>query len=205
MSKKTKETDISKDTPIEKKPKAEVVEEAKAAQEELERIARVKKEVSKLQNLRRHIDKVQDAVLLLAQRLIERGEVDFAKVIVANSMTHDVSKFSGIEWEYLVKDDPHAEMDGDKLQMAIYQHVTSNDHHPERWGGVANMPREALAEMVCDWYARASESAKDLRDWVKNEALKKYSISPQGKVYKSIKYFIDILLDAPLKTIKPKV
>jgi hypothetical protein len=204
------EQNIEEKKDIAKMKKDEVIEEVKNAQQqaqeaqaELKRLAQVNKDIQKLNNLRRHINKVQDAILIMAEKLISQDKIDLAKIIVANSMTHDVSKFSGIEWEYLVKEDGQVESYGDKLSMAIYQHVHTNDHHPERWGGIENMPPAAIAEMVCDWYARSSESASNLRDWIKKEATKKYEIKPTGKQYKLIKYFVDLLLDVPLKTIKP--
>lgn len=196
---------------IEKMRKNEVIEEVKTAQQqaqeaqaELERIATMNKEIRKLNNLLRHIRKVQEAMQLLAERLIERGEPYFARKLVARSMIHDRSKFSGIEWEYLVKEDSHQEKEGEKLQMAIHQHVMSNDHHPECWGTINSMSEEAIAEMVCDWYARSAESASNLREWIKKEALSKYEINSKGKIYKIIKRFVDLLVDSPLKTIKPK-
>ena len=189
---------------IDQMTKDEVLEEAKNAQAELERIGIIGVQKKKLDNLRRHISKVQDAAQILADRLIEQGEIYFARKLLANSMIHDLSKFCGIEWDYLVKDDSHVEIEGEKLAMAIYQHVHSNDHHPECWDGIDNMSEIAIAEMICDWYARSSESASNLRQWIKSVAIGKYNIKPQGKTYKRIKKFVDLLLDVPLKTIKPK-
>lgn len=197
---------------IERMRKDEVIEEAitiqqkmEEAQAELEKIAAINKEVKKMTNLLRHIRKVQDAVQILAERLIAQEETHFARKLVQRSMIHDYSKFTGIEWEYLVKEDPHEDLEGDKLALAIHQHVMSNDHHPECWGDINKMSDEAIAEMVCDWYVRSSESASNLRDWIKKVALDKYGINPRGKVYKKIKRFVDILLDAPLKTIKRNI
>jgi len=192
------------DKPIEKQTKDAVVELAKEAQAKLDEISKITRETNKLNNLRRHIQNVQDAVQLLANKLMNMGEVNFAKILVANSMNHDKSKFSGIEWEYLVKEDGQEEIEGEKLEMAVFQHVTTNDHHPERWGGINDMPREAIAEMVCDLYARSSEAGTDLMQYIKNVFIKKHSISYSGKGYKTMKKFVDLLVDKPLKSIKPK-
>jgi len=201
---KDKPIDKPIEKPIEKQTKNEVVEAAKEAHAKLEELSKIAKESKKLNNLRRHIQKVQDAVQVLAERLIHKNEIAFAKILVANSMNHDKSKFSGIEWEYLVKEDPQEEISGEKLEMAIFQHVTTNDHHPERWGGIDCMPRESIAEMVCDLYTRSSEAGTDLMKYIKEVFVKKHNLSFSGKGYKTMKYFIDLLVDKPLKSIIPK-
>lgn len=152
----------------------------------------VSKELEQLQTLMRHIRKVQDACGLLAERLLKKGEIDFARRLIAASLTHDNSKFFGIEWENLIHSDKP-----ELLKFAVHHHQQTNKHHPEYWGGIDNMPRLSVAEMVCDWYARSNEFGKDLRQWIKEEATERYSISPQGKSYKIIKEFIDLLLEPP--------
>ena len=144
-------------------------------------------------NVLRHIKNVQEAAKLLGERLIDRGEKDLGRILIANSMIHDNSKFFGIEWEYMSAEETNKE----KLQLAVLQHVTTNPHHPEYWGDIKDMPRIYLAEMVCDWHARSVEFGTDLRDWIKNAALEKYGITTQTKVYKTIKEFVDLLLDNP--------
>lgn len=150
----------------------------------------------RLDKLRRHIHNVQESGYLLAERLRKRnqeGDVELSHELVINIHVHDHSKFQGIEWEYL-HDEIKAE-DPDKFKLAWEQHVKTNEHHPEFWNGICNMPRVYVAEMVCDWKARSSEFATDLRVWVKDKATKRFDFSPTGKVYKEIKEFLDILLD----------
>lgn len=55
--------------------------------------------------------------------------------------------------------------------------------------------------MVCDLYARASEFATDLRAYIKTTFAKKHNLPLQGKTYKVIKYYVDTLLDEPLRQI----
>ena len=153
-------------------------------------------DIEHIKSLLRHVDNVRDACILLAERLIKQDEVQFARILISNSLLHDASKFKGIEWE-----DLRVGGDSDKLKAAYVQHISTNPHHPEYWGGIKNMPRIYIAEMVCDWFARSSEAATDLRAWIKNEAIPKYKMSPQGKTYKVIKEFVDILLDKPLTRI----
>jgi hypothetical protein len=155
-----------------------------------------------LKGLIRHIKLVQDAAELLGERLIEQGEGDFAITLISNSLRHDSSKFHGIEWQYLTRIDPNDPEQKEKLFMAHKQHIDTNEHHPEYWGGIKDMPKIYVAEMVCDWYARSHEMGTGLRDWIKNEALEKYGITYQSKQYKWIKDFVDLLLDPPFKDLK---
>lgn len=145
----------------------------------------------------RHIDNVRDNCVLLGERLIEKGEVDIGHRLIANGYCHDNSKFEGVEWEGL-----HTEIkenNPDLFKYANCHHVRTNKHHPEWWGGIQNMCRLYIAEMVCDWAARSSEFGNDLRGWIKETATKKYDFTLQGKVYKEIKELVDLLLDTPFK------
>jgi hypothetical protein len=150
--------------------------------------------VEHLDDLVRHISKVRDACLLLGEKYITRGQAEFGRIVIARGFRHDVSKFHGIEWEYL-----HAGEDipKEKIDLAIRQHQQTNDHHPEYWGGMEHMPRVAVAEMVCDWYARSQEFASDLRRWVEDSAIDRYQIDPDGEVFKWINEFLDVLVQKP--------
>ena len=152
-----------------------------------------------LRSLLRHIKLVQDACQLLGERLIEIGHEEFGIILIKNSLSHDQTKLMGIEWDYLVRDE-----DPEKLALAVRQHWTSNPHHPEYWGNINDMPPIYMAEMVCDCYARSAEFGTDLRGWLKNDATKKFGMSPQGKAYKQIRQYVDLLLDDPLKPIQVK-
>ena len=86
-----------------------------------------------LENLTRHIHLVRGGCSLLGKRLVAQGRVEFGRLLIARGFSHDTSKFFGVEWEYLhVGDDVNT----DKLRAAIQQHVSTNDHHPEFWGGI---------------------------------------------------------------------
>jgi hypothetical protein len=123
---------------------------------------------------------------------IFNGESDrFARQLIMRGYIHDLSKLDGIEWFYLHRGEEF-------LHLAHEHHVRTNDHHPEFWaGGMKEMPEIAVAEWVCDIKARSSEFGTDLRDWVRNTALDKYDISSKGKAYKTIKKYLDILLEEP--------
>jgi len=136
-----------------------------------------------LDNLCRHVDLVRAATILLGKRLIKLGDYDLAKRLVYRGYTHDSSKFLGIEWSYL-----HAgrEVPKEALQLAIHHHQVTNDHHPEYWGNFEFMSDDALAEMVCDMYARSQEFATNLRDWIMSTAVSKYKIDTKSPQFKRI-------------------
>lgn len=146
-----------------------------------------------IRTLLRHISNVQDECALLAERLIEQGKQDMARALLANSMLHDNSKFRGVEWDYL-SDEVKANNPA-QFKVAVKQHQRTNSHHPEYWGGIDNMPGLYIAEMVCDWKARSAEFGTDLREWVKEKATKRWGFTTQGRKYKEIKEYLDLLLD----------
>jgi len=52
-----------------------------------------KRDIDRMQKLVRHIHNVQENSLILAERLMEKGELIFAKKLVAQCMSHDISEF----------------------------------------------------------------------------------------------------------------
>lgn len=151
-----------------------------------------------LEAVLRHINNVREDCEILGLRLIEQGEAELGRMLIANGLVHDNSKLSGIEWQCL-----HSEVkekDERSFYLAFQQHISTNKHHPEHWpGGIEEMPRVYVAEMVCDWRTRAYEFGTDLREWCKGDACKKYKISHSGKIYKEIKEFMDMLLERRFK------
>lgn len=171
----------------------QIVDEKEQALEQLERI----KEIHKVEALLAHLRNVENACERLGKKLMLQGELEFGKILIANSRIHDYSKWYGIEWNFLTRE--AAEKNPDMFKAALVQHQSVNDHHPEYWGGVNDMPRIKIAEMVCDWYARSVEMGTDLRDFFQNVACKKYGMSKQGKKYKEVRDFMELLLDAQFK------
>jgi hypothetical protein len=145
-----------------------------------------------IENLVQHIDAVRRNCLLLGRRLMAQGRPEFGRLVIARGFIHDASKFFGIEWDYLHagRDVPH-----ELLDLAIKQHTLTNQHHPEYWGGFESMPEIAVAEMVCDWYARSQEFGTDLRSWIRDVAVEKYDIDTSGERYRWVQCFVDVLLE----------
>ncbi len=152
-----------------------------------------------LDSLVRHIELVREAGLLCGKRLIRDGEKDFGRLLIARVFVHDASKFYGIEWDYL-----HNGNGGDsaKMELAVKQHRLTNEHHPEFWGHINLMPRIAIAEMVCDWLARAQEFGSCLRDWIEETAISRFSIDKESQQYKWIMEFVDIILEDQFVTLQ---
>lgn len=152
--------------------------------------------LERLARLNRHITNVRDSAFILNEKLVKRNnenDLFLAHALITHVQIHDESKFNGIEWLYLHDDmkDTHPQ----EFKQAWYQHVNTNPHHPEYWSGIDNMPEVYLAELVCDWKARSSEFGSDLREWIKASATKRFGFTKQGKTYKKIKEFVDLLLD----------
>lgn len=154
--------------------------------------------LKKVDALYRHIEEVQRNCRLLGKRLIEQGHEELGVHLIRNALVHDQSKFSGIEWDYLLNASETAE-DKANLALAIKHHNRTNLHHPEAWLGVKNMPSVYLAEMVCDWKARSSEFGSSMMDWVNEGAAKRYEYTKRDKVYKEIMSYTKLLLDEPFK------
>jgi hypothetical protein len=158
---------------------------------------------TRLDNLLRHVENVRDDCVLLGRRLIEAGEDDLGLRLIANGHVHDASKFNGIEWEYLNDNEwPFPGDNGIRLaafKLALHQHVTTNQHHPEYWGGIEQMPSVFLAECLCDWHARSSEQGSNLHDWVRVQAPERFKYPTSGRVHKELKRFMELLLEKPFK------
>lgn len=150
----------------------------------------------KLFSIIRHVHNVDEAACLLVEQLIstatEREDMEFARRLYQRVRKHDLSKFEGIEWEFLHRGEENEKL----LKIAINQHQQSNDHHPQYFvGGISQMSDLQLAEMVCDWYARSKEMGTGLREYIKEKATARFGFSTRTKIYQKIKKFVDLLLD----------
>lgn len=158
--------------------------------------------MNKIRSLTRHIRNVEDNCLLLGERLIEKGEISLGKQLIANGYVHDASKFYGIEFEYLSTGDASKEENAKlKLKLAVQHHNCTNSHHPEFWGDIKNMPRVSVAEMVSDWKARSEEFGTSLKNWIEEDATKRYNFNSNDDVYKEIMEFTDLLCNKPFENI----
>lgn len=150
-------------------------------------------EIEQLEKLLRHIELVNQNTLLLGKKLILLGESVFGRRLIANGLRHDYSKFFGAEWETLTG----ADVSQDALAAAVSKHNKRNKHHPEYWGSIHKMPRLYVAEMVCDWKARATEFGTSLMDWIDGDAQKRFGFTKEDDVYETIVFFVNLLCDKP--------
>lgn len=148
--------------------------------------------IDKIELVFNHIQNVQRNCYKLGIKLMHRGEIELGRTLIANGQIHDNSKFKGIEFDHLFHADP-------LLPEVVKHHQSINPHHPEYWGGIHNMPKVYVAEMVCDWYARSSEFGTGLRDWIDNQAIEKFNFSPEDKVYTTIQEMLNLLLEPGFK------
>ncbi len=157
--------------------------------------------MNKIRAISRHIRNVQDNCLLLGEKLITRGEIELGKQLIANGYIHDVSKFHGIEFEFMAPGIPTVEESAKlKLKLAIHHHQKTNPHHPEAWaGGIKDMPDVYLAEFCCDVKARSEEFGTDLRRWINEVATQKYGFATGDVVYEKIKEYVNLLCPPPFE------
>jgi hypothetical protein len=158
----------------------------------------------KIRGIAAHIRNVQDNCLTLGEKLIERGEVGLGRKLIANGFVHDASKFHGIEFDFMAPGTPTQEETAKlKLKMAVQHHSATNSHHPEAWGNIHRMPRIAVAEMVADWKSRSEEFGTSLRDYIDDQATKRFGFSKNDTVYKEIEEFVNLLCPKPFETLNP--
>jgi len=157
-----------------------------------------------LDGIIRHIQNVQSNGIILSKKLIENGEDHLGRLLLYNIFEHDKSKFLGTEWEHLkikkTKKLKVSEKNG--FLNALDHHQKTNPHHSEYWGGIENMPNVYIAEMVCDWAARAREFGSDIREWIDNDAIKRYNFKKNDAVYNNIFKYVNLLYDKPFEAIK---
>lgn len=144
----------------------------------------------KIKTIIRHIRKVENNMFLLAEEF-QDTDLQFALTLIHNARQHDLSKFTGYEFKHLWSD-----AEPDKFKNALKLHRLLNPHHPEcldYLGDIKNMPREYIAEMVCDCFARAQEFGTSVEDWFREEATKKYKFEWNDVTGLQIQEFLRLL------------
>lgn len=158
--------------------------------------------LNKIRGITRHIRNVEDNCFLLGEKLILNGEIDLGKRLIANGFVHDVSKFNGIEFEHMAPGIACQEESAKlKLKLAIHHHQKTNPHHPEYWQSIHEMPEVYLCELVCDWKSRSEEFGTSLKNWINDDATKKFSFTREDNVYKKIMKYVDMLCEHSFENI----
>jgi hypothetical protein len=137
-----------------------------------------------------HIKRVESNCNIIARKLHDVNPV-FALKLIQLGRIHDASKFDEFEFTNL-----HA---GSALfEEALTVHQRKNPHHPEYWkGGIHEMPKIYLAEMVCDCKARGEEFGTSVRLWFHDEATKKYEFKMTDDCGQHIEHFLNLLMNQP--------
>lgn len=143
--------------------------------------------IDKIESLLRHIQMVQNNCFLLAKRLLKEGKEELALELIKNGLQHDASKFESFEFKNLWSGE-------DKFNEALRQHQITNEHHPEYWNSIHEMPDVYLAEMVCDVTARAQEFGTDVQYWMEMFGTKKYNFNMEDPVAEKIFGYFHLLL-----------
>lgn len=148
----------------------------------------------RIEDLLTHLADMRQTAVRLGMKLIDEGEFDMGRLLMANACLHDQSKFFGVEWDVIVLGNRP-----DLLKTAVEQHNHSNSHHPEYWGSIHKMDDVHLAEMCCDWKARSVKFGTGLREWIDTEAMSRYGFTKNDPVYAKIQRFVGMILDEPFK------
>ena len=156
-------------------------------------------DLQKVDAIVKHIQNVQLNCIKLGEKLIEIGEVDLGRRLIANSFLHDNSKLrDNIEWDGMWNKRAKSTM-----EKAINHHRASNLHHPQAWlGGIKSMTDEYLAEFVCDACTRSAEFGTSVREWIDNKATSVYNFTDKDEVYTKLLRFLDLLLEKPFEQVK---
>jgi len=163
---------------------------------------KIEETILNLRGICRHKQNVLENTIILGEKLVEQGEINLGKNLIANGYSHDISKFFGIEWAEMApntakNEQPDKETKKMKLKLAIANHNQTNLHHVEAWGCISEMPDVYLAEMCCDLLARSQEFGTSLMDYIDDEGIKRWKISKDESVYKKIIKYVNLLCEKP--------
>ena len=138
----------------------------------------------------KHIKRVEDNCNIVSMKLADK-DPNFALEIARRGRSHDASKLSLIEFDYLWKEEKN-------FEVALVHHHTHNSHHPEHYvNGIYGMNDADICEMVCDCTARAQEFGTDVRIWFFDKAAKRYGYENDQEIYQKLEYYLNILLNKP--------
>jgi hypothetical protein len=153
----------------------------------------MKTDAEKLTEIIQHIKRVENNCNILARKY-QSTDFDFALKLIRLGRIHDASKFEKFEFDHL-----HSE--STLFLDALKLHHKNNPHHPEHWsGGIHEMPKIYLAEMVCDCKARGEEFGTSTRLWFHEHATQKYKFSMTDDCGIHIENFMNLLMPEPFDT-----
>ena len=149
----------------------------------------------RLTEIIQHIKRVESNCNILAQKLQET-DFDFSLKLIKLGRIHDASKLEQFEFENLTGS-------SNLFKEALKIHHYNNPHHPEHWsGGIKQMPKIYLAEMVCDCKARGEEFGTSTRLWFHDHATEKYNFKMTDDCGVWIEHCMNLLMPPGFENIK---
>jgi len=142
-----------------------------------------------------HINRVRQNGEILINKLLDHGQNELALRLAAAISVHDASKFTFIEFHGMYSENE------DIKKAAIQHHREINSHHLSYHLSHKEMSECDIAEMIVDMKSRSDEFGENLNDFFKKFS-KSHKITPQSSFSKRANYFIDLILNQPLKPIK---
>lgn len=131
-----------------------------------------------------HIGRVQKFGNIIAEKFYPVYGKEFSNNLIAACEQHDASKFSADEragqalicYHYANNLRP-SEDDMVIMNDAWMHHKSVNDHHPEFFEDIHEMPLLALAHMAADWAAMTDELGGSLLEWYDKTVPAKYDFA----------------------------
>lgn len=147
-----------------------------------------------------HKSYVKKSCKKLADYLISQNMDYHAKLLLERAEVHDNSKimnFDELQALSTIINDKSCLKDAKKALSqiktdALKLHWKHNDHHPEHYKNVADMPKDAIMEMCCDWHARSVQYKTDLMEFLETRQKQRFHFPEY--MYLEIKHYCEILL-----------
>lgn len=148
-----------------------------------------------------HKDYVLKVCNIFANYLEQEGFIDDANDLRNRAIIHDNSKIlnkdefralTGIINDKSCLKDSSSKLSSFK-QDAIELHWKHNEHHPEHFENIEDMPRLAKIEMVCDWAARSIQYKTNLLEFLEKRQEERFHFP--SLMYEELVHYCKIILD----------
>lgn len=157
------------------------------------------KRIEHFEELCEHKKILIDSCRILSVYFLKENKEDFALNLMKRAFVHDISKLSKFEFHAADAFDSFSKHTNtrnhdfsDDEKIFLNEHWKNNKHHPEHWDDVNNMTDVDIAEMVCDWHARAIEFEDDLITYIEHRQNTRFSFP--DNIYSKIIYYANILI-----------
>ena len=147
-----------------------------------DKIYQTKEEKDYVEYVNKHITRVRNSYNERGREIaivlgLSESEIED---LVNRIATHDQSKYGSEEMEGYRQNfnpAPGEKPNKELFEKAWKHHYENNDHHPEYWKG-KDMPKVAIAELICDWESMSRTfGGNPLEYFEKNKDKKKKEMS----------------------------